>query len=100
MTCLHAKFSHTISYSKQSVSMSGIGEAMAGVAVAASFTQLLAYMLATAQTLKSFYQNMKDAPRELKHVEQKVHIVHDSLRILESCLLNFPDIEPIGIELQ
>lgn len=80
--------------------MSVIGEAVAGVAVAASFTQLLAHILSTTRTLKGFYENMQNAPSELSHVVQKLNLVYDNLKVLESILLKSATFDEIAPNLQ
>ncbi|KAF2796340.1 ankyrin [Melanomma pulvis-pyrius CBS 109.77] len=71
--------------------MSGVGEIIAGVAVAASFTQLLAHVLRTSKTLFVFYQDFKDAPSHLKHVQQKLLLLLCILEVYEVHLREIDD---------
>ena len=71
--------------------MSGVGEIIAGVAVAASFTQLLAHVLKTSKTLFVFYQDLKDAPSHLKHVQQRLLLLLCILEVYEAHLREIED---------
>lgn len=64
---------------------------IAGVAVATSFTQLLAHVLRTSKTLVVFYQDLKDAPSHLKQVKQRLLLLLCILEVYEAHLREIED---------
>lgn len=80
--------------------MSGVGEALAGVAAAASFSQLLGCVLQASKTLAEFYQDMEDAPSEIKRVQAQLSRLYGGLRAFRSTLGGLHMDTPVPIELQ
>jgi hypothetical protein len=80
--------------------MSGLGEALAGVAAVASVSQLLAYVLQMSQTLATFYNEMENAPSEIIRVQQKLAMLHSGLTFFKASLTNFADEALLPLELR
>lgn len=80
--------------------MSGLGEALAGVAAVASVSQLLAYLMQISQVLATFYQDMEDAPSEIKRIHQKLLMLHGGLKFFKISLKDVDDEALLPLELR
>jgi hypothetical protein len=80
--------------------MSGLGEVLAGVAAVASVSQLLAYLLQTSQVLATFYYNMEGAPSEILRIQQKLSMLHSSLKFFKLSLIDLEDEAFLPVDLK
>jgi hypothetical protein len=80
--------------------MSGVGEALAGVAAAASFSQLVAYLVKTSFALTKFCQDIKNAPTEIVRVKHKVLLLHHEFDILRTIIQDIQDDEILSADIR